>query len=479
MADTQVNLDFKTMQQVEACGYEAIQRKGSGAYGFVYEVGDAHGDLFAFKYIIPDESYKIFGLDSLNEVDILSRVQHPYIIHAAKIITSRNCQIDGMAIVLPLADRTLYDIIKDPLMTTENKLPLLYKLATALEFMHGSRILHLDIKSANVVLQGDTPYFIDFGLSMVVDNTTVGKYDHSTRVTIDHRAPEILAGGKNYNAAVDIWAFGIMLLYILSGRGIFNVDFATIKPKAFSYIVVNMFRNPTQILYPLLSGVRPEYRDLCVDLLSKILQIDPSVRLTAAQICNHPLFDNVREVVNGQLEDPPIYYNYSSDHRDILKLMIHWGKTLYSTSRAELLFLAIDLFNRMGFFYKDRDAINRMSLAATCLWIAAKLTNSIQIPLNIYVPELTKMVPDITPKMILNDEIEITHSLSGILNVSNLYVACSTGDELIFTFTHIILNHDSTMYARTDISGWIQTMKGFILNPIYKDKNITITELLS
>lgn len=477
LTDTQVYLDLKTTQQVEACGYEAIKRKGRGTYGIVYEVGDAHGDLFAFKYILPDDSYQTFGLDSLNEVDILSRVQHPYIIHAAKIITSRNCQIDGMAIVLPLADRTLYDIIKDPLMTTENKLPLVYKLATALEFMHRSRILHLDIKSTNVVLQGDIPYFIDFGLSMVVDNTTNGKHDRSTRVTIDHRAPEILAGGRIYNAAVDIWAFGIMLLYILSGRGVFNVDFNTITPEAFRYVVVNMFTNPTQTLHPLLSGVRLEYRDLCVDLLSKILQLNPSMRFTASQIRDHPLFDGVREVVDGQLENPPIYHNYSADHRDILKLMIHWGKTLYSTSRAELLFLAVDLFNRMGSFYKDREAINRMSLAATCLWIAAKLTNSIQIPLDIYVPELIKMVPYLIPEMILNDEIEITHSLSGILNVSNLYVACSTGDELIFTFTHVILNRDSTLYARTDIPRWIQTMKGYILNPIHKDKNITITEL--
>lgn len=479
MADTPVDLDFKTMQQVAACGYEAIRRKGRGTYGFVYEVGDAHGDLFAFKYILPDESYTTFGLDSLNEVDILSRVQHPYIIHSAKIITSKNCQIDGMAIVLPLADRTLYDIIKDPMMTTENKLPLLYKLATALEFLHRSQILHLDIKSTNVVLQGDTPYFIDFGLSMVVDNASIGKYDHSTRVTIDHRAPEILSGGRIYNSAVDVWAFGIMLLYILSGRGIFNVDFATITPENFYYIVVNMFANPKETLDPLLSGVRPQYRDLCVDLLSKILQLDPTIRLTAAQICNHPLFDEFRQPVDGYLENPPIHYNYPTDHRDILKLMIHWGKTLYPTSRAELLFLAVDLFNRMDTFYKDREPINRMSLAATCLWLAAKLTNSISIPLDVYVPQLTKMVPNITSDMILNDEIEIVSSLSGILNVSNLYFACSNADELIFTFTHVILDRDSTLYARTDIPGWIQTMKGFIPNPIHKDKNITITELLS
>lgn len=479
MTDAPVDFDLKTMQQVERCGYEPIQRKGRGSYGFVYEVGDAQGDLFAFKYILPDQSYKILGLDSLNEVDILSRIHHPHILHAANIITPHNCEIEGMAIVLPLADRTIYDIITDPMMATENKLPLLFKLATALDFMHRSHILHLDIKSTNVVLQGNTPYFIDFGLSMVVDDATLGKFERGTRVTIDHRAPEILFGGRIYNAAVDVWAFGIMLLYILSGGPIFNVDFLKITPEEFYHVVVKMFTNPENTLNTLLKGVRPGYYNLSIDLLTKILQIDPQRRLTAREICDHPIFDEFRQPIDGHLLSPPIRYDYATDHRDILKLMIHWGRSLYSTSRAELLFLAVDLFNRMGSFYKDRDAIDRMSLSATCLWIASKLTNSLLIPLDVYIPELAKMVPNINSDMILNNEIEIIHSLSGILNVSPLYFASSNGDELIMSFTHIILDKDSTLYARSNVPGWIQVMKGFIPNPIYKDKNINIAQLLS
>lgn len=479
MGDTTVDLDFKTMQQVAACGYEPIERKGRGTYGYVYEVGDVRGDVFAFKYILPDASYEREGLDSLNEIDILSRVHHPHIIHAARVITTHNCKIEGLAIVLPLADRTLYDTITDVTMTTARKLPILYRLATALQFLHRSHILHLDIKSSNVVLQEDMPYFIDFGLSMVVDNATVGKYNDRVRVTIDHRAPEILAGGRVYNAAVDVWAFGIMMLYVLSGKSIFpTVDWNTITTRAFHDVVIATFNNPVNIRN-LLINVSPKYQDLCIDLLTHILQIDPIQRITASDIVNHPVFNEFKVPIDGHLEIPRIAYDYAADHRDILKLIIHWALALYANSRAELLFLAVDLFARTSSFYKERTPRQRISLAATCLWVAAKLTDAPLFPLNVYVPEIQKLVPELTAQMILQDEIELIHLLSGVLNVSNLYFSSTTGDELKLSYSNIIIARDSTLYARTDIPVWIATMKQLIPTPAYPNKNITIKDLIA
>lgn len=481
MADRAIDYDLKTIQQVTACGYEAIQRKGRGTYGFVYEVGDAQGDLFAFKYILPDVLYDKWGLHDLNEIDILSRVDHPHIIHAAKIITSHNCELNGLAVVLPLADRTLYDLMRDIAITTDDKLSILYKLATGLQFLHNNNILHLDIKTTNVVLQGikeNHPYFIDFGLSMVVDDVVEGKFDPHTRVTIDHRAPEILTGSHIYNAAVDIWAFGIMMLYTICGHGIFNVDFNTIKDNELHTIVVNLFKDPNNFDF-FLRNVRQKYRPLCKNFFTRVLNLDPTLRLTALEICDHPLFDEFRYPINGTLIEPYIPHDYAADHRDILKVLIHWASSIYENSRAELLFLAIDLFNRVSSYYKDRSSLDRMSLAATCIWVAAKLTNSVDIPVDILIIDINKMVPTITPKSILQNEIEIIHLLSGILDISQLYRACKTGDELIFSFQHILISKDSNLYARTNIPAWIDVMKKYITETKYVNKNITITELLS
>ncbi|CAH6420222.1 Protein kinase [uncultured virus] len=480
LTDTPEDNDLKTKQQVETCGFAAIRKRGQGTYGLVYEIGDAKGDLFAFKYILPDATYETAGLDSLNEIDILSRVNHPYIIHSAQIVTSHNCKIDGIAVILPLADRTLFNLINDVRATTDQKLPIFYKLATALDFLHSNHILHLDIKSTNVVLQDiniNHPFLIDFGLSLIVDDAKTGVYNHNTRVTIDHRAPEILAGSRIYNAAVDVWAFGIMMLYILSVRGVYDVDFASITPEDLGLVAVTMFTNP-DIFDGFLAGVRDKYRNQCKDLLRGMLQVDSTQRITARQIMDHPVFDDFRHPVQGYLNEPYIPYDYAIDQRDILKILIHWTKTLYPEARAELIFLAVDLFNRVAGFYRDRTPIDRMTLAAACLWVAAKLTSSKSIPLNVYVPEINKIVPNITTNGILDTEIEIIHLQNGILHISKLYRECTTANELIHSFQYVILDRDSTLYARVDVTGWIDEMKKLPIVSEQQNKNITVAELL-
>ena len=239
-----------------------------------------------------------------------------------------------------------------------------------------------------------------------------------------------------------------------------------------------MFGSKTNIFDTLLINISPQYRDQCKNLLSSMLQIDPSKRITAQQLVQHPIFDEFREPTDGHLIEPYIPYDYASDQRAILKILIKWAQDLYSTSRAELLFLAIDIFNRVSSFYKDRTPLDRMTLAATCLWVASKLTTSLIIPLDVYVPGINKIVSSVTNNGILDTEIEIIHLQNGIIHVSKLYRECTTVNELIHSFQHVILDQDSTLYARVDIPNWIKTIQTLPIISEQPDKNITISELL-
>ena len=476
MTEALRNYDILPINIDEACDDKV-------AYGLVYETGDINDDLFAFKYT--NDSYKILGLEGLIEIDILSRINHPYIIHAIKIITNNNCEINGLAILLPLADGSLYDITKNKYLTTDTKLPILYKLSIALKFLHQSNILHLDIKNKNIVIQYGMKeyiqYFINFEVSMIVDNISIGKYNENLLVTFEYRAPEILEGGRIYNEAVDIWAFGIMLLYTIVGDNIYDVNInENITELKFRDILIDTF---PKNLPELLKGVRQKYYSHFIDFFTKILKINPHERLTASEICNHPIFSEFNlslesNITMGNIIIPEISFDYSDDHRDILKLIFHWGKSLYENSYVELLFLAVDLFNRVGTFYKNYQSNDRMILAATCLWVATKLINDKIISLNIYVNYISETIHNIIPNNILNTEITIIHVLSGILNVSNLYKLCNNGDQLKLSFEHIIMSKDSTLYARTNVTEWIKELEIHIKIPKILTKNITIINFL-
>ena len=101
-------------------------------------------------------------------------------------------------------------------------------IAAALEAAHGKGIIHRDLKPANVVVTQSGPKLLDFGLALVNDST-VGFEDAATSLTaagmvmgtIAYMSPE-QAQGKPADARSDVFAFGLLLYELLSGRRAFE-----------------------------------------------------------------------------------------------------------------------------------------------------------------------------------------------------------------------------------------------------------------
>ena len=90
----------------------------------------------------------------------------------------------------------------------------LYQLASALQIIHEARILHRDVKTANVVLfsNGDAK-LTDFGLSKHVQTSTF--LTHTRVGTPFYCSPEIVSG-KPYSAPADVWALGVLAYEMLT-----------------------------------------------------------------------------------------------------------------------------------------------------------------------------------------------------------------------------------------------------------------------
>lgn len=85
-------------------------------------------------------------------------------------------------------------------------------ILSGLGFLHSRNIIHRDLKSANVLLQGETPRLADFGISRALQ-TTVASQSQNISGTFAYMSPEALDGKRNVQT--DIWSVGANLYRFL------------------------------------------------------------------------------------------------------------------------------------------------------------------------------------------------------------------------------------------------------------------------
>jgi len=220
--------------------YEIGGAIGAGGMGEVYLAHDtALGRDVALK-ILPES----FAADPdrlmrfAREAQALAALNHPNIAQVYAVERS----IAGPAIVMELVEgRTLEEIIRAPLPADE-ALAIARQIADALEAAHEKGIIHRDLKPANVkVTPAGTVKVLDFGLAKAVegDGSRSREQDQSPSLatmtspamtamglilgTAAYMAPE-QAKGRLVDRRADIWAFGVVLYEMLTGRRAFAAE---------------------------------------------------------------------------------------------------------------------------------------------------------------------------------------------------------------------------------------------------------------
>jgi len=143
-----------------------------------------------------------------------------------------------------------------------------------LNFLHQSRVLHRDLKSANILLSRETrrAKLSDFGLAREV-NAGVSRADTFVG-TLAYMSPERLHGSP-YTYASDIWGLGVSIAECLLGRYPFE------KPQSyFDYIAV---ATSNDRILPL-GRFSPE----CEDFVNKCTAVDPTRRPQCHVLLKHP-----------------------------------------------------------------------------------------------------------------------------------------------------------------------------------------------
>ncbi|MEZ4404792.1 MAG: serine/threonine-protein kinase [Kofleriaceae bacterium] len=201
--------------------YEIVKMLGKGAMGVVYKARDPLLDrTVALKTIVsPQGSGKRIRSAYLErfqrEAKAAAKMPHPAIVTIFDVGVDDASGAPFMVLeYLPgesLADRL--DRVRMPLGRGVN---IALDLASALSFAHRQRIVHRDVKPANVLHAGEQRWKLaDFGIARMPDSdlTQVGIF----MGTPGYAPPEAIREGR-YTAQADVFAWGALLYELLCGR---------------------------------------------------------------------------------------------------------------------------------------------------------------------------------------------------------------------------------------------------------------------
>jgi serine/threonine-protein kinase len=201
--------------------YEIIKTIGKGAMGIVYKARDPLLDrVVAVKTISSPQGQgrrvrSAFLERFQREAKAAAKMQHPAIVTIFDVGVDEESGAPFMVLeYLPgesLADRL--DRVRLPLARC---VQVALDLASALSFAHRQRIVHRDVKPANVLHAGDNRWKLaDFGIARMPDSdlTQVGIF----MGTPGYSPPEAIREGR-YTPQADVFAWGAVFYELLSGR---------------------------------------------------------------------------------------------------------------------------------------------------------------------------------------------------------------------------------------------------------------------
>ncbi|CAI9100951.1 OLC1v1038144C1 [Oldenlandia corymbosa var. corymbosa] len=215
------------LQIIKNSDLEEIRELGSGTFGTVY-YGKWRGTDVAIKRINdrcfagkPSEELRMKD-DFWNEANILADLHHPNVVAFYGVV------LDGPdGSFATVTEYMVNGSLRTALQKSERNLDkrkrilIAMDVAFGMEYLHGKKIVHFDLKSDNLLVNLRDPHrpickVGDLGLSKVKCQTLISG---GVRGTLPWMAPELLNGSSNLvSDKVDVYSFGIVMWELLTGE---------------------------------------------------------------------------------------------------------------------------------------------------------------------------------------------------------------------------------------------------------------------
>ena len=245
----------------------------SGRFGKVYNVIDKiTRQRRAVKIVEKSPQDPKATLNKLNELRIMEKIDHPNLVNIIEHFEDLKYIYMVMEYV---NDGELFEqIIKKESLSEKVVLSIMKQLLSAVNYLHSINIVHRDIKSENIMLDGGILKLIDFGTHAVLTNDK--KLEEFTGSAY-YIAPEVVRG--DYDEKCDIWSCGVLMYILLAGRPPFdgwNIN----------YIISAIIKGDIKYNIPEFEGISAE----ALELMKKLLTYEANDRITASEALQHKWF---------------------------------------------------------------------------------------------------------------------------------------------------------------------------------------------
>ncbi|XP_047402048.1 cyclin-dependent kinase 3 isoform X3 [Sciurus carolinensis] len=316
--------------------FQKVEKIGEGTYGVVYKAKNREtGQLVALKKIRLDLETEGVPSTAIREISLLKELKHPNIVRLLDVVhrekklylvfeflsqdlkkymdSTPASELPLHLVKVPRERQRARATIPLPLSCTSHLgsagfscsflQSYLFQLLQGVNFCHSHRVIHRDLKPQNLLInEFGAIKLADFGLARAF-GVPLRTYTHEV-VTLWYRAPEILLGSKFYSTAVDVWSIGCIFAEMVTRKALFPGDSEIDQ----LFRIFRTLGTPSEATWPgvtqlpdykgsfpkwtrkgleeIVPNLEPEGKDL----LTKLLQYDPSRRISAKAALAHPYF---------------------------------------------------------------------------------------------------------------------------------------------------------------------------------------------
>ncbi|XP_006817341.1 cyclin-dependent kinase 9-like [Saccoglossus kowalevskii] len=308
-------LDFPFCDEVVK--YEKLAKIGQGTFGEVFKAKHRKNkQIVALKKVLMENEKEGFPITALREIRILQLLKHENVVNLNEICRTKANQFNrykgSIYLVFEFCEHDLAGLLSNhnvKFSLGEIK-EVMRQLLNALYYIHCNKVLHRDMKAANILItKNGVLKLADFGLARAFSiSKASGSNRYTNRVvTLWYRPPELLLGERNYGPLIDLWGAGCILAEmwtrspIMQGNteqhqltlithlcGSISTEVWPDVDKLELYSKLELPKGQKRKVKERLKAyVRDQY---ALDLIDKLLSLDPAQRLDSDAALNHDFF---------------------------------------------------------------------------------------------------------------------------------------------------------------------------------------------